>query len=70
MKSPNKKFKTVEIHDPNARNKPSEDIIWILMFVISLIHGFMCISQGILSSCVTQIKHELFSSKEASGPTE
>ena len=64
MKSPNKKFKTVEIHDPNARNKPSEDIIWILMFVISLIHGFMCISQGILSSCVTQIKHELFLSDE------
>ena len=64
MKSPNKKFKTVEILDSNTKNKPSEDIIWILMFVISLIHGLMCISQGILSSCVTQIKEELFLSDE------
>ena len=39
--------------------KLSPKIIWTLMFIISLIHGLMCISQGILSSCVTQIKIEL-----------
>ena len=59
-----KKFKTVEIDDPKNKLKPSEDIIWILLFVISFIHGLMCISQGILSSCVTEIKQELSLSDE------
>ena len=39
--------------------KLSKKIIWTLLFIISLIHGLMCISQGILSSCVRQIRHEL-----------
>ena len=63
MKS-NKKFKVVAINDYQNKEKLSDDIIWILMFVISLIHGLMCISQGILSSCVTEIKNELNLSDE------
>ena len=63
MKS-NKKFKVVAINDYQNKEKLSDDIIWILMFVISLIHGLMCISQGILSSCVTEIKNELSLSDE------
>ena len=39
--------------------KQSENIIWALMIIISIIHGLMCISQGILSSYVTEIKQEL-----------
>ena len=54
MKS-SKKYKKARIN---------ENIIWILMFIISLIHGLMCISQGILSSCVTEIKQELYLSYE------
>ena len=48
--NPSKKIKKVKLN---------KKIIWTLLFIISLIHGFMCISQGILSSCVTQIKQEL-----------
>ncbi len=41
-----------------CKQKLSENIIWLLMYVISLIHGLMCIANGILSSCVTEIKTE------------
>ena len=40
------------------KSKLSENIIWLLMFIISIIHGIICISPGILSSCITEIKKE------------
>ena len=42
----------------NYENSLSEKTIWILMSIISLIHGLICISSGILSSYVTEIKNE------------
>ena len=63
----NKKYRVVEINENQTKDKISDDIIWILTFVISLIHGLMCISQGILSSCVTEIKKELHLSDEEFG---
>ena len=45
----------------------SENIIWLLMFVISIIHGLMRITPGILSSYVTQIKNEFQLSDEKFG---
>ena len=50
-----KKVKVINSNEIKQK-KLSEEIIWLLMSVISTIHGLMCISQGILSSCVTQIK--------------
>ena len=61
-----KKLKSVNIKDENQQ-KLSENIIWLLMYVISIIHGLMCISQGILSSCVTEIKQEFELSDENYG---
>lgn len=61
-----KKVKVVNINDLNSK-KLSENVIWILMSVISIIHGLMCISQGILSSCVTEIKKEFELSDEKYG---
>ena len=58
--------KTVNINDVN-KQKLSEEIIWLLMSVISMIHGLMCISHGILSSCVTEIKTEFYLSDEKYG---
>jgi len=58
--------KVVNINDAN-KQKLSEEIIWLLMSVISLIHGLMCISHGILSSCVTEIKTEFDLSDEKYG---
>ena len=45
----------------------NENIIWLIMFLISLIHGLICISPGILSSCVTEIKKEYKLSDEKFG---
>ena len=45
----------------------SENIIWLIMYIISLIHGLMCISPGIISSCVTEIKKEFHLSDENFG---
>ena len=42
----------------NSNNSLSEKIIWILMFILSLIHGLIFISPGILSSYVTELKKE------------
>ena len=61
-----KKVKTVNINDYNTK-KLSEDVIWLLMSTISIIHGLMCISQGMLSSCVTEIKNEFELSDEKYG---
>ena len=46
------------------KNKLSEEIIWVLMYTMSIIHGLMCISPGILSSCISQIKKEFRLSDE------
>ena len=48
-------FKT-EINSIN--HSLSEKVIWLLMSIISLIHGLICISPGILSSYVTELKKE------------
>ena len=61
-----KKVKTVNINDYNTK-KLSKDVIWLLMSTISIIHGLMCISQGMLSSCVTEIKNEFELSDEKYG---
>ena len=42
----------------NSNNSLSEKTIWILMSIISLIHGLICISPGILSSYITELKKE------------
>ena len=38
--------------------KLSENIIWILMYILSTIHGLMVIVPGMLSSCITEMKSE------------
>ena len=63
----NKIFESVSINELPNKGMLSKDIIWVLMLVISLIHGLMCISQGILSSCVTDIKQDLFLSDKNYG---
>jgi len=66
MKS-NKIYKAVKINGIQNKQNISNNIIWVTMILISIIHGLMCISQGILSSCVIEIKQELFlSDKEFS----
>ena len=55
--------KAININE-GVNQKLSEEIIWLLMIVFSLIHGLMCISQGMLSSCVTDIKNEFKLSDE------
>ena len=45
----------------------SENIIWLIMSIISLIHGLICISPGIISSCVTEIKKDFDLSDEKFG---
>ena len=47
--------------------KLSKNIIWIIMSIISLIHGLICISPGILSSYITEIKNEFNLSDEKYG---
>ena len=41
-----------------TKGKLSENIIWILMYILSAIHGLMCLVPGMLSSCITEIKSE------------
>ena len=48
----------IQIEINSADNSLSESIIWILMSIISLIHGLICISPGILSSYITELKKE------------
>lgn len=55
--------KAININE-GSNQKLSEEIIWLLMIVFSIIHGLMCISQGMLSSCVTDIKNEFNLSDE------
>ena len=60
--SGNVDFKRTELN-----HNLNENIIWLIMFLISLIHGLICISPGILSSCVTEIKKEYKLSDEKFG---
>ena len=46
------------IDNNSSNNSLSESIIWLLMSIISIIHGLICISPGILSSYVTELKKE------------
>ena len=48
----------IQIEMNSADNSLSESVIWILMSIISLIHGLICISPGILSSYITELKKE------------
>jgi predicted MFS family arabinose efflux permease len=41
------------------KEKLSENVIWALMYILSIIHGLMVIVPGMLSSCITEIKAEL-----------
>lgn len=56
MKSSQNTNIPIEIN--SADNSLSESVIWILMSIISLIHGLICISPGILSSYITELKKE------------
>ena len=54
----------IELYN-NLKTKPDtnnnsllQNIIWFLMAIISLIHGLLCISPGILSSYITELKKE------------
>ena len=52
----------------NKSNQPlSEKTIWLIMALISLIHGLICISPGIISSCVTEIKKDFHLSDQKFG---
>ena len=45
----------------------SENIIWLIMFMFSLIHGLICITPSILSSYITEIKKDFLLSDEKYG---
>ena len=40
------------------KEKLSENVIWVLMYILSAIHGLMVIVPGMLSSCITEMKSE------------
>ena len=40
------------------QEKLSENVIWLLMYILSTIHGLMVIVPGMLSSCITEMKSE------------
>ena len=60
--------KNINIKSNEINQVLSENIIWLIMTIISLIHGLICISPGILSSCVTEIKKDFNLSDEKSAP--
>ena len=51
---------TVDIVDssPKIQERLSPKVIWILMYILSIIHGLMVIVPGMLSSCITEMKQE------------
>ena len=51
---------TVEVVEVNQKIKErlSENVIWLLMYILSTIHGLMVIVPGMLSSCITEMKSE------------
>ena len=61
------KKSNLKIDINSTNNSLSETIIWLLMSIISLIHGLICITPGILSSYVTELKQEFNLSDEKFG---
>ena len=51
---------SVEITSMNSSTKVklAEPVIWLLMYILSIIHGLMALAPGMLSSCITEIKAE------------
>ena len=51
---------SVEVIDkaPKETGKLSERVIWLLMYILSIIHGLMVIVPGMLSSCIVEMKEE------------
>ena len=51
---------SVEVVDkaPKETGRLSENVIWLLMYVLSAIHGLMVIVPGMLSSCIVEMKEE------------
>ena len=51
---------SVEITSMNSatKGKLAEPVIWLLMYILSIIHGLMVLAPGMLSSCITEIKAE------------
>ena len=43
---------------PKVKTKLSENVIWLLMYILSTIHGLMVIVPGMLSSCIVEMKEE------------
>ena len=41
-----------------SNTKLSENVIWLLMYILSTIHGLMVIVPGMLSSCIVEMKDE------------
>ena len=50
-----------------SQEKLSENIIWLLMYILSAIHGLMVIVPGMLSSCITEMKSEFHLSDKEFG---
>ena len=50
----------VEVIDRTSKvqEKLSENVIWLLMYILSTIHGLMVIVPGMLSSCIVEMKQE------------
>ena len=48
----------VESKSIKPDTKLSEKVIWMLMYILSAIHGLMVIVPGMLSSCITEMKSE------------
>ena len=51
---------SVEVVDRSSKTqeKLSENVIWLLMYILSTIHGLMVIVPGMLSSCIVEMKQE------------
>jgi sugar phosphate permease len=51
---------SVEVVDRTSKTheKLSENVIWLLMYILSTIHGLMVIVPGMLSSCIVEMKQE------------
>ena len=43
---------------PKERERLSEKVIWLLMYILSTIHGLMVMVPGMLSSCIVEMKEE------------
>ena len=48
----------VETGPRKVQDRLSEKVIWLLMYILSAIHGLMVIVPGMLSSCIVEMKDE------------